>query len=77
MSEQTMRERIRDAMKPGWDFGYEDDIELQDEIIANCIAIIREAMLAPSVVKAAHRGVPPPCQIERVLTNALNEVFGE
>lgn len=52
----------------------EDIIETATDRI---IQIIREAMLTPATVKAAHRGVPPPVQIERVITTAQNEVFGE
>lgn len=86
-SRETAREMIQqevyEAYQAGIDhecvpfkyppMGRDDIAEATDRIIA----IVRSAMIAPSTITAAHKGVPPPCQIERVLTNALNEVFGE
>ena len=52
----------------------EQVVEIAEEKI---ITAIRESMLLPSTIIAAHKGVPPPCQIERVITNALNEVLAD
>lgn len=90
MTEQSVRDRIAEAMfrvdgeelygdSDSWDEAVRESfaaVGYYRGMADAAIDIIREAMLAPSTIAASHKGVPPPCQIERVLTNALNEVFG-
>lgn len=46
-----IREQLREAMSPGWDFCYEDKYDLQDDIIEDVIAIVREALLSDEAVE--------------------------
>ena len=91
MTEQSVRDRIAETMfridgeelygdSDSWDKAVRESfaaVGYYRGMADAAIDIIREAMLAPSTVKVAHKGVPPPVQIERVLTNAMNEVFRE